>query len=70
VESVADEYRGRIRVLALDTEASPAASARYGVRGLPTLLFFRDGELVDRAVGALTRPALKARFEALLGAQD
>lgn len=58
VEAVARELGPAIRFFHMDTDAEPATMVRYGVRGLPTMLAFRDGELVDRIVGAITKPAL------------
>jgi len=66
LESLAEEYRPRVRVLSIDSDANPVTVARYGVRNLPTVLFFRDGALVDRIVGAVPRAAFQRRFEALL----
>src|SRR6476659_7605498 len=62
VEQLAAEYAGRVAAAKLDVDASPARAARLGVRSIPPLLFFRDGELVDRVVGALPKAALAERF--------
>src|SRR4051794_29338850 len=50
VESIASEYASKLRVYQLDTDATPATMVKLGVRGLPTMLVFRDGELIDRIV--------------------
>lgn len=50
------------RLVAVDADASPAASARFGVRGIPTVLFFRKGEAVGRVVGAVRREQLEAEL--------
>ncbi|HET9982205.1 MAG TPA: thioredoxin [Longimicrobiales bacterium] len=68
VEELAREYAGRVRVARVDTEESPVTAAKYGVRSLPTLLFFRDGREVKRVVGALPRAVLARHFEAHLEA--
>ena len=65
VESAAREHADRLRVFQLDSDTSPAASARYGVRSLPTLLVFRDGEPVDRVIGAVSAAALRERLDRL-----
>ena len=69
LETLADDYRGRVRVLTLDTDLNPATTVRLGVRSMPTVVFFRDGVEVARVVGAVPRPMLERRFEeALTGA--
>lgn len=68
LEQLADEYGPRARIVGLDADDNQATAARFGVRGLPTLLYFRDGTLVDRTVGLLPKAALRARIEANLAA--
>ena len=63
---VAPEYEARVRVATLDTDLNPATATRYGIRSLPTLIFFRDGKPVDQVVGAVPRETLQRRFEAVL----
>ena len=65
LEEVAPEYESRVRVRTLDTDLNPATETRYGIRSLPTLVFFRDGKVVDQLVGAVPREALRKRFEAV-----
>ncbi len=69
VEAVARDYAPRLRMLQLVADTNPATMARFGVRGLPTMLVFRDGEVVDRIVGAHPLPKLRERIERLLGAR-
>ena len=66
VEAAARDYAGRIRIVQVDADANPATQARLGVRGLPTMLVFRDGALVDRIVGAVGASALRARLDRVL----
>jgi thioredoxin 1 len=61
VEQLAAEYAGRVRVAKLDTDANPQTTVRYGVRSIPTVLFFKNGELVDRVVGAVPKAVLAER---------
>ncbi len=63
VERFAHEQAGRFVVLKLDTEANPAAGARFGVRAVPTLAVFREGKEVERVSGALPLEELR-RFAA------
>lgn len=65
VEQAARAYVGRLRVVQMDADASPAAMARYGVRSLPTLLAFRDGEPVERVVGAVAPTVLRETLDRL-----
>jgi thioredoxin-like negative regulator of GroEL len=62
VEAVAQAHAPKLRVLQIDSDANPAATVRFGVRGLPTLLVFRDGEVVDRIIGAVSKAVLMERL--------
>ncbi|HEX8275123.1 MAG TPA: thioredoxin [Longimicrobiaceae bacterium] len=66
VEKLADDYRGRVKVATLDVDANPRTAARYNVRSLPSVLFFKDGKLVDTVVGAVPRPVLEKKLQAHL----
>jgi thioredoxin 1 len=68
VDQLAQEYAGRVKVAKLDTDANPRTMTRFGVRSIPTLLFFRDGQVVDRVVGALPKGQLAERFARLAAA--
>ncbi|OFX18552.1 MAG: hypothetical protein A2V77_01830 [Anaeromyxobacter sp. RBG_16_69_14] len=59
LERFAREQAGRFVVLKLDTEADPAAGARFGIQAIPTLVLFRDGKEVERAAGALPLEELR-----------
>ena len=65
LEAVARELEGRVKFLQVDADTNPRTTAEYGVRGLPTLLVFRDGEVVDRMIGAQSIATLRARLGAL-----
>ena len=58
VEQLAAETAGRLAVAKLDVDANPATPARYGVRGIPTLMIFKDGKVAATKVGALPKGAL------------
>ena len=68
LEELAGEFAGKVKVAKLDVDANPAISQRFNVRSIPTLLFFKDGKLVDQVVGALPKPALTERFKRNSGA--
>jgi thioredoxin 1 len=63
-DAVAAAYDGQAKFVSVDADASPEASMRYGVRGLPTILFFQDGEPVSRLVGAVPRMLIEKEVAA------
>ncbi len=67
VEEAAKEYEGRITIGKCNVDAERELPVKYAIRNIPTLLFFKDGELAQRHVGALSRGDMKAKLEALLG---
>lgn len=58
-ERAAAEFEPRIRLLKLDTEASPEVASRYGIRGIPTLIVFRNGKVVAQQAGAMNDAMLR-----------
>lgn len=62
VEQIAAERAGAVKVGKVDSDANPRLSARFNVRSLPTLLFFKDGQVVDQIIGAVP----KARIDAVV----
>jgi thioredoxin 1 len=66
VEDLAQTVAGRALVAKLDVDANQATARRYGVMSIPTLVFFRDGQEVDRVVGAQSKQVLQQRLKALL----
>ncbi|MBW5803066.1 thioredoxin TrxA [Coxiella endosymbiont of Ornithodoros amblus] len=60
VEEIAKEYDGRVKVFKLNVDENAQTPIKYGVRGIPSLLIFRKGEVVDRKVGALNKSQLAA----------
>jgi thioredoxin 1 len=62
VEELAGEYAGRAQIAKLDVDANPKSAAKFGVRSIPTILFFKDGKLVDQVVGAVPKSALEAKL--------
>ncbi|MDA8087473.1 MAG: thioredoxin [Nitrospiraceae bacterium] len=66
VEELAGEYAGRLKVAKLNTDENPDVASRYKIMGIPTLIFFKGGEKVDQIVGAVPKPQLKAKIDALL----
>lgn len=66
VEQLAQTYQGRVKVGKLDVDANPQTSMRFQIRVIPTLLFFKNGQVVDTVIGAMPRAALEKKLEALL----
>jgi thioredoxin 2 len=65
LDSFAADHTSEILVGKVDTDAAPAVSARYGIRGIPTLILFRGGTEVNRQTGAVARPGLDQLVAAL-----
>jgi thioredoxin 1 len=66
LEEVSQEYSGKVKVGKLDVDANQSTAARYMIRSIPTVLFFKDGKVVDQAVGAKPKAEIVAKLEALL----
>lgn len=66
VEELAKEYDGRINVGKCDVEECEEIAAEFGIRNIPTLLFFKNGEVVDKLVGAVQKNKLDEKFKSLL----
>jgi thioredoxin 1 len=64
VDAVADEYAGKVKVGKLNTDDNPGTASRFQIRGIPTLLLFKGGKVVDQRVGALGKPELKKMLDA------
>ena len=63
VEQLATEFSGKVKVTKLNVEESPATPSQYGVRGIPTLILFKGGKILDQIVGAVPKARLKALIE-------
>ncbi len=58
VEEIADEYQGKLKVGKLDVDANSALSAKFSIRGIPTLLLFKDGQVKEQLVGAVPKATI------------
>lgn len=67
IEELAEEYKGRLKVAKLNVDENVDTPTRYGIRGIPALLLFKDGELVDQIVGAVSKSALVQFIEKGIG---
>ena len=66
LEKLAGEYAGKVLIAKVNTDDDAEYAIKYGVQGIPTLLFVRGGREVDRIVGAAPYPMIRQRLEALL----
>ena len=66
VKELAVEYAGRLKVGKMDFDTSHSSAVRYGIQSLPTLLLFKDGNVVDRLVGAVPKQRLVDSIEEIL----
>lgn len=67
LDDLSGEFSGRVRVAKVNVDDAPQLAQEYRVQGVPTLVFFRDGQEVDRLVGAASADVLRARMNALSG---
>jgi thioredoxin 1 len=63
VEQLATEHAGKIKVGKVDVDANQQTAAKFNIRSIPSILFFKDGKLVDTVVGAVPKPALEKKIE-------
>ena len=66
VEELAAEYDGKLKVMKLNTDENPDVAGKYGIMSIPTLLFFKGGQPVDKVVGAVPKRVLKDAIDKLL----
>jgi thioredoxin 1 len=66
VEELAGEYEGKAVIGKVDVDSNPGISTKFGIRNIPTLLVFKNGEIVDKQVGAVPKHILKGKLDAQL----
>ncbi|TND07154.1 MAG: thioredoxin [Bacteroidetes bacterium] len=67
VEELSNQYEGKAVVGKLDVDNNPNVSMEFGIRNIPTVLFFKGGKVVDKQVGAAPRNVLEAKLQAQIG---
>ncbi|HEY9083923.1 MAG: thioredoxin [Flavobacteriales bacterium] len=66
VEELANDYEGKAIVGKVDVDNNPEVAAKFGIRNIPTILFMKNGEVVDKQVGAVPKQTLAAKLDAIL----
>ena len=66
LDELAAEYDGKVKVAKLNVDENPNTSMKFQVRSIPTILFFKDGQVVDQVIGAHSKADLKKHFDATL----
>ena len=66
VEQLAEDNQGKLKVCKLNTDENQDIAARYGIQGIPTLIFFKGGQEVDRLVGVTPKPIIQKKIDAIL----
>ncbi len=66
VEEIALQYEGKLKVVKVNTDENPQIASQYGIRSIPTLMIFKDGEKVDTVVGAVPKTTLSNTLEKYL----
>lgn len=66
IEEISEEYEGKVLVAKVDVDANPGISSKLGIRNIPTVMFFKDGEMVDKQVGAVPKSNFVSKIEPFL----
>jgi thioredoxin 1 len=66
VEEISNEYSGKVLVVKCDVDSSPGVAAKYNIRNIPTILFFKDGKIADKQVGAVPKKSIVTKLIALI----
>lgn len=67
IAELAKEYEGKVKFVKVNTDENQNLATRYKIRGIPTLMFFKNGAMVDQITGAVPKTQLKAKLDTLLG---
>lgn len=66
VEELANDYAGKAVIGKLDVDNNPEVAQKYGIRNIPTILFIKNGEVVDKQVGAASKDVLEGKLKAIM----
>lgn len=67
ISQLADQYDGKIKVGKINVDQNPDLAQKYGIMSIPNMVFFKNGEPVDRVIGAVPKSQMQAKFEANIG---
>jgi len=65
IKEMAEEYKDKAVITKVDVESAPGVAGKYGIRNIPTVLFIKNGEVVDKQVGAVPKNTLVAKLDAM-----
>ena len=66
IEEISKEYSGKALIVKCDVDSSPGVAGKYGIRNIPTILFFKDGKIADKQVGAVPKSSFVTKLNALV----
>lgn len=66
VKELAEEYGDKAVITKMDVDSNPATSVKFGIRNIPTILFFKNGEIIDKQVGAVPKTILASKLDAII----
>jgi thioredoxin 1 len=66
IEELAEDFEGKAKICKVNTDEQQEVSAKYGIRSIPTILFFKDGQMVDQMVGAASKDVFAEKINAQL----
>ena len=66
IDKLAEKYEGKVNVVKCNVDESSDIPMKFGIRNIPTLLFFKDGQLVDRLVGAVPQAEIEKKLDAII----
>jgi thioredoxin 1 len=66
IEEISNEYSGKALVVKCDVDSCPGVAAKYGIRNIPTILFFKDGKIADKQVGAVPKSNFVTKLNTLI----
>lgn len=66
LEEVAGEYADKVKIVKIDVDSNAGTAGKYNIMSIPSLLFFKNGELVDQVVGAIPKAQLTSKLDAML----
>lgn len=70
VDEVATHYSGKLKVVKMDVDRNPSTPGRYGIRGIPALLFFKGGKVADQIIGYVPKDVVEKSVARVLGAAE